>query len=205
MRRAPLIAAALAAGLTGCPIPQPLPDYPAGTVTPPRILMDAVDLVPSTDGNPIIFVPAGCQTTIPPYTLATSVSDPTTFEAIEARWFVNYDPQNQERRNPIQTDTIQPNADTTNLIRAVPPFPFNPYDFGPSPGASQLPPVPKPGSVNSNWWSQDGILRVVELVVSNGFDPALTADLPNKKPRPGFATQTYRWVFLSTTSVPCPP
>ncbi len=41
MTRTRTIAAALAAlGLAGCPIPQPLPDYPAGTITPPRILVD---------------------------------------------------------------------------------------------------------------------------------------------------------------------
>jgi hypothetical protein len=26
-----------AAALAGCPLPQPLPDYPPGTITPPRI------------------------------------------------------------------------------------------------------------------------------------------------------------------------
>jgi hypothetical protein len=204
MRHAALIAAALAVGLGGCPIPQPVPDYPAGTVTPPRILMDAVDLEPSTDGNPIIFVPAGCPTTaIPSYSLATSVSDPTTFEAIEARWFVNYDPGSTPNYTIQQTNTIQPNADTTNLIRLVPAFVFKPYDYPPSPTVAQgVSPVPKPGST-STWYSQGDILRVVELVVSNGFEPATTVDLPNKKPRPGFATQTYRWVFLSTTSVSC--
>ena len=87
MRRANLALAALAFGLAACPIPQPLPDYPAGTVTPPRILMDADAIVPTTDGNPIIFVPADCPTTaVPEYTLGTSVSDTNTIESIEARW-----------------------------------------------------------------------------------------------------------------------
>ncbi len=61
MRRAELLLAALALGLAGCPIPQPLPDYPPGTVTPPRIVVD--DLL--GDGA-VTLVPAGC-TTLAPY------------------------------------------------------------------------------------------------------------------------------------------
>jgi hypothetical protein len=202
-RRLAVAAALLALGLAGCPIPQPLPDYPAGTVTPPRIRMD--EMIPETDGNPIIFVPAGCATP-PTYTLGGSVSDSNTIERIEARWFVNYDPRYSLNYNWLQRSTILPNADTTDLIRTVPSFTFTPYDFGPSPGAPSLthsnPPFP-----------EDGVLRVVELVVSNGFDPApitTTSELPNKKPSAGsskFETQTYRWVFLSvpqSASVTCP-
>jgi hypothetical protein len=207
MRRTALAAAGLALALAGCPIPQPLPDYPAGTVAPPRILMDADAVVPTTDGNPIIFVPADCSTTaIPTYVLGTSVSDANTIESIEARWFVNYDPSSTLNYRPLQDDTILPNADTTNLIRTVPTFTFMPYDYPPSPSAPGMAPAPKPGG--GAWYSQDGILRVVELVVSNGFDPSVTSELPYKKPRAGtpkFETQTYRWVFLSvpsTSSVP---
>jgi hypothetical protein len=213
MRRAAL-AAALAIGLAGCPIPQPLPDYPAGTVTPPRILMDQVSVTTDgnklgvTDGNPIIFVPAGCVTIAPSYDLAASVSDSNTIESIEARWFVNYDPRFKPNYTYPQGDTIPPNADATNLIRPVPMFTFAPYDFGPSPGA--------PSVAHNAPYPDPGILRVVELVVSNGFDPAAittASKLPNKKPLASdaadrtFETQTYRWVFLSvpeSLSAPCP-
>jgi hypothetical protein len=195
VRRLALAAALLALGLAGCPIPQPLPDYPAGTIEPPRIRMD--HMVPETDGNPIIFVPANCVTVAPSYTLGGSISDANTFESVEARWFVNYDPRYPAYFNYLNpwSGTIPPNADTTNLIRSVPNFTFEPYNYGGPPG---------PEAQTSANWADPGILRVVELVVSNGFDPTpITTpyDLPNKKPLTSttktFETQTYRWVFLS--------
>jgi hypothetical protein len=154
------------------------------------------------DGNPIIFVPSGCVTTAPAYKLAASVSDTNTIESIEARWFVNYDPRYQSNYNYLKppSSAIAPNADTTNLIRPVPVFTFEPYDFGPSPGA--------PSVTHNAPFPDQGILRVVELVVSNGFDPDPATSLPNRKPLPTFETQTYRWVFLSvpeSSAVPCPP
>jgi hypothetical protein len=204
MSRTTLLLAALGVALAGCPIPQPLPDYPAGTVTPPRILMD--QMIPSTDGNPIIFVPSNCAAD-PVYTLGGSVSDSNTIESIEARWFVNYDPRYPSSYNYLKppSATIAPNPDPNDLIRPVPSLTFSPYDFGPSPGA--------PTVSHNAPYPDEGILRVVELVVSNGFDPSpitSTSDLPNKKPSAGstkFETQTYRWVFLSvpaSASVPCP-
>jgi hypothetical protein len=206
VRRLALLLAAL--GLAGCPLPQPLPDYPAGTVTPPRILVDPLVTPPATDGgNPVIFVPAGCiTTTAPSFTLSAKVNDPITIETIESRWFVNYDARSTRNQIPVQTDPIPPNADTTNLIRDVPAFTFLPYDFAPPPGAFQ----PTPGLPPFEY-PYPSILRVVELVVSNGFDPnpvTTTADLPNRKPLSGFETQVFRWVFLSvpeSPSVPCPP
>jgi hypothetical protein len=209
VNRTALVLAVLGAALAGCPIPQPLPDYPAGTVTPPRILMD--HMIPETDGNPIIFVPSNCVTA-PSYTLGGSVSDSNTIESIEARWFVNYDPRYPASFSYLSpwSGTISPNADQTNLIRPVPSFTFDPYNYGGPPG-------PEAPSVSPAQYADAGILRVVELVVSNGFDPTpITTpyDLPNKKPITGtsstFETQTYRWVFLSVPStpqggqVPCP-
>jgi len=211
MRRAALAAAGLALVLAGCPIPQPLPNYPAGTITPPRIVMD--DIIGATDGNPMIFVPAGCRTTEPSYSLAASVSDTNTIEAIEARWFVNYDanlPANYNYLKP-PSGSIPPNADTTDLIRPIPPLTFLPYRSPPSPAAVKVDPKlnvdPNPAT---GLWDQPGILRVVELVVSNGFDPSpitTASELPNRKPKQGFETQAFRWVFLSVSesaAAPCP-
>jgi hypothetical protein len=51
---------------------------------------------------------------------------------------------------------------------------------------------------------------VVEVVVSNGFDPVLVGTIApgaNRAPLPGFETQFHRWVFLTvppSASVPCP-
>jgi hypothetical protein len=49
-------------------------------------------------------------------------------------------------------------------------------------------------------FKEAGLLRVVELVVSNGFDPdavAPPAALPYRTPRLAFETQVYRWVFVT--------
>jgi hypothetical protein len=200
-----VIALSLAAVLAGCPIPQPLPDYPAGTITPPRILVD--ELV--GDGKPIIFVPSGCTTTQPSYHLSARVVDTNTIETIDTRWFVNYDAGNSQDAMYELRDAVPPNADPTILTRDVPPrvsgvpqyFLFKPYDFGPAQGAPDVGHSAKP-------YPDTGILRVVELVVSNGFDPAqATSVLPNRAPAPGFETQVFRWVFLSvpeSASVRCP-
>jgi hypothetical protein len=195
-------------GLAGCPLPQPLPDYPAGTVTPPRLLVDSLINPPATDaGSPVVFVPAGCTTTAPSFKLSAKVNDPITMETIESRWFVNYDARSTQSRTPAQLpDTIPPNQDTSNLIREVPPFTFYPYDFEPPLGAPPQTATPIP----SFEYPYPGILRVVELVVSNGFDPSpvtTTSELPNRKTVTGFETQVFRWVFLSvpeSSSVRCP-
>jgi hypothetical protein len=226
----PLVA--LAVGLAGCPLPQPLPEYSAGTVTPPRILVDEIaratlkvdgglsDGVPGSgnpgDGNAIVFVPANCPSTAPVYYLWARVVDTNNTESIEARWFVNYDPASSREQTWLRQYTIGANADTNNLVREIPPrvggvrqfFTFVPYDFGPAPGAPQVAAVPKPSPLPGTWYPQEGILRVLELVVSNGFDPSpVTGVLPNRAARKGFETQVYRWVFLTvpeSAAVPCP-
>jgi hypothetical protein len=196
MRRAAL-AAALAVALAGCPIPQPLPDYPAGTITPPRILVDEL----LGDGA-VTFIPAGC-TTLAPKSLSAQVVDTITSETIEARWFVNYDYRNSNWSRIQHRDPIPPNGDPTNLTRDVPPFEFSPYDYPPPYGMPSLQGPP---------WTDAGVVRVVELVVSNGFDPAMddtVAQGANRSPLrlPGvtkFETSYHRWVFLTSSAIPCP-
>lgn len=227
----PLAALALALPLAGCPLPQALPEYSAGGVTPPRILVDEIakaTLDPlgalttgapfngnPGNGNAIVFVPAFCTTTPPVYYLWARVVDTNNTESIAARWFVNYDPQSDANRVPLRLDTITANADTTNLYREIPPrtggvrqfFEFRPYHFGPAPGAPAVSPVASPAG---NWWPQDSILRVVELVVSQGFDASPVKPdsvLPNRAPAANFETQVYRWVFLTvpqSASARCP-
>jgi hypothetical protein len=163
-----------AATLAGCPIPQPVPEYPAtGVVAPPTILMDLV-----TPPGTFIPIPAsGCSA--PVYTLSASIEDLDTTERVDARWFIDYDPSNALTRDPIG-GSIEVLVDTTAAdptIRPVPEFGFTAYDVVHGVGAA----------------------HVVELVVSNGF-AAEPADppagwLPNKMPAPQFQTQTYRWLF----------
>lgn len=196
-----LAASAAAALLVGCPIPQPLPDYPAGTVTPPRIVVDQIAW-PDT----AVRVPAGC-TTAPTYDLSATLIDVNTIERVVARWFVNYDPLVQPGYTPEQEDDI-PGVDATPPIttRTVPSFGFRPYDHPPLEGTGTDPRAP-------------GTVKIVELVVSNGFDPTKEdppAPLPMRTPLPGFETQSYRWTFLTVTEstgcnlgdpgcVRCPP
>ena len=199
--------------LVGCPLPQPLPDYPPGTITPPRILADEiqVDGVPS-NSRAVVLVPASCAGPEPVYRLSAQIHDTNTIEQVEARWFVNYHPSfAQQYYTAWQTDAVPPSADPVVLTRNVPPddpgtgekrpFLFLPYQYAPPVGtpAASGPPYPGPNTV-----------RVVELVVSNGFDPAANtppSPLPKRTPLPGFETQVYRWVFLTVpeSAGPCDP
>jgi len=195
VRPTSLAAAVLALALAGCPIPQPLPDYPAGTVTPPRILTDEL-----LGNGAVTFVPADCPTSAPPsYDLSARVVDTNTIESIAARWFVNYDFRDLNHNRIWYGETIQPNPDTTNLTRVIKTFKFLPYEAPPPYGTTP----PLPGSP----WPQAGIVRVVELVVSNGFDHSLDDTIApgaNRAPLPGFETQYHRWVYVTSSTVPCP-
>ncbi len=211
MRRALLVGPSAAvlillALTAGCPLPQPLPEYPKGTVTPPRILMDGME-----HGDTVLRVPAGCGTG-PAYDLSASLVDNITSEAVSARWFVDYDRYNSARCVLATTESVLVGpgdgaADPTH--REVPPYPFAPNDHPAYLGAGGSP-------------SSAGVVHVVELVVSNRFDntadsnalcvPGDTGPLPFRTPaRDGdvqFETQTFRWVFVSepfSTELPCPP
>jgi hypothetical protein len=203
MRRATLAAIAAGAALAGCPIPQPLPDYPAGTITPPRILVDGID----GHGSAVRLVPANCPGPQPSYPLTAQIHDTNTIETVEARWFVNYDARYLRYYAPIHTDTVQGGPDPLILTRSVPPAAHGPLEFQPyqHPPAADAPPAG-----TGPTWPDPNIVRVVELVVSNGFDPA-AEDSPHPLPRrtalPGFETQMYRWVFVTvqpSALVPCP-
>lgn len=197
MTRATFAAAALAL-LAGCPLPQPLPEYPPGSVTPPRILMDQI-----TYRDTVIAVPANCPTA-PSWDLAAALVGTNTTETVTARWFVDYDRRNSARcRYEAFEDILGPGDQAPNPTRrAVAPFRFVPYDYarGGDPRAA-------------------GVLHVVELVVSNRFDPAADAGslcnpdvapetFPYRTPAHDvtvqFETQTYRWVFVSESGLPCP-
>ncbi|HET8542533.1 MAG TPA: hypothetical protein VFL83_21845 [Anaeromyxobacter sp.] len=208
MSRSSVAAMAAAVALAGCPLPQPLPDYPPGTITPPRILVDEI----AGNAEVVRFVPAGCAKE-PVYPLTATLNDANTLETVEARWFVNYDARDQLHYLAYRDDPIPPDPDPLVLTRVVPPadpagnpqpFQFAAYQYPPPHGAPALPGPP---------WSDAGIVRVVELVVSNGFDPAAVdnpaSPLPNRATLTAptvFETQVYRWVFVSVAaSVSCAP
>lgn len=190
MRSGALAAVAASAALAGCPIPQPLPDYPAGTVTPPRIVMDQI-----AQRDTVVRVPTNCTSTAPTYDLAATLIDVNTIEVVRARWFINYDPSDSSRFTPIQQVDI-PGVDANPPVttRSVPVFTFRPYDGFPTIGGTG-------GGSGRNV----GAVHVVELVVSNGFDPDASgppAVLPNRTPLVGFETQGYRWMFLTVAESP---
>jgi hypothetical protein len=200
-------AAALSLLLTGCPLPQPLADYPKGTVTPPRILMDGIAF-PDT----VLQVPAGCTGTAPSYDLSGTLVDSNTSETITVRWFVDYDRQNSARCAPVVPQTVLTGPSDTSpnpTHRQVPAYHFVPYDHAAVVGDASTPDAP-------------GAVHVVEMVVSNGFDDgaddvalctpdAAASIFPFRTPATSggvtFETQTYRWVFVSvapSATLPCP-
>lgn len=189
MRRAAPILAALAAALAGCPIPQPLPDYPPGTITPPRIL--AASVRPS---DPVIRVGVGCTypNDEPSFELGASIFDSDAIEPVAARWFLNYDPSpNHASHTPIGGDfTVLGNSDPTALIRVITesPFdaatPFRPYRHRPPDGT---------GTKNVEPFNDPDTIRVVELLVSNNFDADPTR---TRQAAPNYEVALHRWVFL---------
>jgi hypothetical protein len=203
VRGARLAAAlAAAAALVGCPIPQPLPDYAAGTaITPPRIVVDGI-----SNGGTIVRVPASC-TIAPTFALDAKLIDVNTIETVRARWFVNYDANDSARYGPVKQEDIQGVSVNPPITeRPVDAFTFRPYDGYPTIEGTG-------GGSGQN----AGAVHIVELVVSNGFDPDATDNppsaLPNRTPLPGFETQLYRWLFYTVQScgptptpgcVPCP-
>jgi hypothetical protein len=131
--------------------------------------------------------------------------DTNSIEAIEARWFVNYDFHEPLYRHMWRSppDVVSPSVDTTDLTRVLPSFTFQPYT-APPPYGTTAPMDP------SGLWTGEGIVRVVEVVVSNGFDPAsVNSDGPaaNRAVKQGFETAAYRWVFLTVSqsqTIQCP-
>lgn len=206
MNRALVAGAALLVLLAGCPLPQPLPDYPAGTVTPPRIVMD-----PLVQPQSATRVPAGCTGTAPIYALEAQLVDNNTSETVTARWFVDYDRQNSAHCAPVVPEEVitGPGDQAQDpTLRSVAPYYFAPYDHDAVLGGTDR--------------TGPGVVHVIELVVSNQFDAAAddvslcssgaTGDVypfraPASENGVHFETQIYRWVFVTvpaSASVPCP-
>jgi hypothetical protein len=199
-----LTALAAVALLAGCPIPQPLPDYPAGTITPPRILTESVTVVRESDQalmpDGVIFVPANCTSTLPGpgYTIGARLTDPNNIEQVEARWFVNYQATQIPSHNARSEETLQGPVDATVFERTVTPWTFHPYDY-PPPVDGVTPATPCAGPEPGRYCGA-GTIRMVELVVSNNFAPDDTGALPFRSPAKKFETQQQRWTFLFVNS-----
>jgi hypothetical protein len=174
------LAALLGLALLGCPLPQSVPTYPStGRISPPRIQADG-----ATPIETIIHVAPDClldppEPSGPVFTLSASLVDENTLEADEARWFVDYQPQVGARSTVQWGEPVDAPTDGITTVRQLKsPFPFHPYTYD-APGATVT-----------------GGLHVVELVVSNGFEPADgTGARPNRMTKTNFETQVFRWVF----------
>lgn len=189
------LALLLSAGLAGCPLPQTLPEYPTnGIITPPRIQSDQV-----TPIDTVILVDASCSSdpTAQVFLLSASLVDENTIEQVEARWFIDYDPQ-RITVVPVKDQFVPGPADGVTVERSLDSYPFAPYMSDP-PGTGS-PPESSPGQA----FRDGGGIHVVELVVSNNFAPEPVPPAP-PNPRPyrtplktatqTFETQVHRWVF----------
>ena len=193
MKKATPALLALAVALAGCPIPQPLPDYPPGTVTPPRILMATVQ--PASGA--VIRVGTDCTypDNQPSFELSASIFDSDAIEPVVARWFVNYDmTEEHPSQTPIGGDrTVLGNSDPTVLVRVMTDTPFAgnghafyPYLHAPPDGTGTRTGVP---------YNEAGTVRVVELLVSNNFQPEPSSP-KSRQPAPNYEVGLHRWVFL---------
>ncbi len=182
-----ILVVALACGglLGGCPIPQPLPgvgSIDGGLpITPPRILTSsAVPGLAMTDYAPLASCPPGSL-----FQVSATLIDENAEEAVEVRWFVDYDPDNQLLRTPLQIQILPAPTDTTQYRRFPSPFPFSPWDFD------------RPTER----------VHVVEMTISNGFlpvgAPVPQGDLPNRTAAPGYEVQVFRWTFQPSANGGC--
>lgn len=171
MSRRPALAVAVAAAVAaaalagGCPLPQPLAEVAridGGPIAPPRIVTDT-----ASPSDTVVLVKTSCPSLV--FTLQIQVEDVNTTEPVEARWFVDYNPN--VLQNPFVSQVV-PSEDPTNITRIVPPYAFD---------------LSK---------TVDGPVHVVELLVSNGFQPLSTTNpAQNRTPLPGFETDSFRWIF----------
>jgi hypothetical protein len=176
------------ATLAGCPLPQTLPEYPKnGPITPPRIQMDQVAPI-----DTMLLVDANCGAGSPPvpsplFTMRATLVDENTYEKVEARWFVDYDPLTEKAKPDIPPIFIDGPADGVTIERHFPSnYSFEPYRY------------------DSQAFRDGGGLHVVELVVSNNFapepippEPALARPwrTPLTTSTQQFETQFFRWIF----------
>ncbi len=174
-------AAAVALALGACPISQPVPGVSpidGGTITPPRIQVDGISLSAT-----VVFYDPACPD--PQFTLGGTVVDQNVEEVVSVRWFVNYDPSTQSGSRLWTSENLPVPLDPTQTQRPLTAQVFRPLDW-PGFGSSEV--------------------RVVEVVVSNGFAPASPdggPPPPNRAPLPGFETQYFRWVFHPAAGASC--
>jgi hypothetical protein len=127
--------------------------------------------------------------------MTAQLFDSNNVEQIVARWFVNYDSAHDPTRSTgaIGGDIAIPAPGSTTVFTRTlpePPFPggsaFRPFLWEPPSGTGTRVTAP---------FNEPGTIRVVELLVSNGFRSGPNT-ATNREPAPNFEVQLHRWVFL---------
>jgi hypothetical protein len=171
VRRAALLAAAaLPLALAACPLPQPLAEVArtadGGAVSTPIILPET-----ALPADTVVLVSPDCVSD-PQFVLSATVEDLDTDESVDARWFVDWQP---DKPGLLEDDPVPASGDPSDPRRAIPPVPFAPYTSGKPPASA---------------------MHVVEVVISNRFLPTSNTTQPfQRAAEPPFLTQSYRWVF----------
>lgn len=167
-RAAALALAALALGLGGCPLPQPLPVVQRNGTIVTPPRIVVGSAVPATA---VVAIRADCPSgSVIPF--AANVEDVDLDDTVEARWFIDYSPG---ASGVAAVELVPSAADGVNPLRSLRAFSFEPAVYG-----------------------AGGASHVVEVVVSNGFQPQGTPGLalPNRTPLDGFETQIFRWFVV---------
>jgi len=160
--------------LTGCPIPQAVPEVgvgPGGPLVPaPRIVPEKV--IPAST---FVDVSRGCPAA-PQIAFHATISEFDAAANPEVRWFVDYDPV--DNFGTAFSESIPFPTGSTDTYRPVTPLPFE----------------------ARRWQDPAVTVQVVELVVSNGFVGGLGGPRPNRTPQTNHETQVFRWVvrYVST-------
>jgi len=166
-----VLAGTAAALLSGCPIPQAVPEI---VLSPGGSLVPASRIVPeqTTPASTFIDLSRGCAEA-PRVEFRAIISEFDARATPEARWFIDYDPSTSY--GVIKLESPPAPADTGNPYRTLTPLVFHAVRW-------QDPAVP---------------VQVVELVVSNGFAKLgdLTVALPNRSPQRDYETQVFRWLI----------
>lgn len=187
MKLPPPSPAALAAALllAGCPLPQSVPSIPPGSIPPPRVVEDvSAPTGPgcglTTAGTTVAFDPTLAPGQI--FRISATVADENYSEAVDYRWFVDYDPTTgvvPPGYLPPWFGQLAPPTGEPFTRRQVPQQAFQPLFYGSK-------------------------IHVLELVVSNGFDvcppdPSHPQALPCRTPLTtpnSYEVQSYKWVFV---------
>lgn len=165
--------------LTGCLLPQDISGVPGETNLPP-----VFPLLGATPLDPVTCVSRASGST-PPEFQVVGVQDPNGDEdqLLTARWFLDYDPQDETSTTPIKTDLLAPDSPPAD------------GDYGWTYTVPQYNSLLLPITLSLG-------THVLEVVISDGFDVATSAPA-NRKAKDGRYTVTKGWTIKYVDTAPC--